>query len=420
MHHFQYKNGQLFGEDVDLAQLAEQIGTPFYCYSEATLRRHMGVFRNSFGDADVLTAYSVKANSNLSVLKVLASEGAGADVVSGGELQRALVAGIVPKKIVFSGVGKTAEELRFALNTGIHQFNVESEPELDLLNDVAMELNLKAPIAFRVNPDISAGGHEKISTGTAEVKFGIAWERAPALYAKARMMDGIAIKGVDVHIGSQISELAPFEKAFRKVEALVRQLRGDGCSIERIDLGGGLGIPYKDGDVIPPHPDDYAKMIRKISDPLNVQLIFEPGRMIVGNAGILVSNVIYVKRGTARNFLILDAAMNDLIRPALYDAWHGLMPIKESINDERERFDIVGPICETGDRFARDRDLPPLKSGDLVAFMSAGAYGAVQASEYNTRALVPEILIHNDQYHVIRPRPTIEDILKRESKAPWL
>jgi len=367
-----------------------------------------------------LTAYSVKANSNLSVLKVLASEGAGADVVSGGELQRALVAGIVPKKIVFSGVGKTAEELRFALNTGIHQFNVESEPELDLLNDVAMELNLKAPIAFRVNPDISAGGHEKISTGTAEVKFGIAWERAPALYAKARMMDGIAIKGVDVHIGSQISELAPFEKAFRKVEALVRQLRGDGCSIERIDLGGGLGIPYKDGDVIPPHPDDYAKMIRKISDPLNVQLIFEPGRMIVGNAGILVSNVIYVKRGTARNFLILDAAMNDLIRPALYDAWHGLMPIKESINDERERFDIVGPICETGDRFARDRDLPPLKSGDLVAFMSAGAYGAVQASEYNTRALVPEILIHNDQYHVIRPRPTIEDILKRESKAPWL
>jgi len=420
VHHFDYKNSSLYAEGVCLTDLAASVGTPFYCYSEATLRRHMQVFQSAFGNADMLTAYSVKANSNLSVLKILASEGAGADVVSGGELRRARAAGIGAEKIVFSGVGKTADEMALALEEGILQFNVESEPELDLLNEIAIAKDLQAPIAFRVNPDVSAGGHEKISTGVAEVKFGVAWDHARDLYTKANSLDGIQVRGVDVHIGSQISDLAPFEAAFRKVAGLVEALREDGCAIDRVDLGGGLGIPYGDTDETPPHPDEYAKMIRSISDPLGVKLIFEPGRMIVGNAGILVSKVIYVKQGAERQFLILDTGMNDLIRPALYDAWHDIRPVRKSSGNASVAYDVVGPICETGDRFTRGRELPVMHSGDLVAFMSAGAYGAVQASEYNTRPLIPEILVNGNQYAVIRKRPGYEEMLKRDVVAQWL
>lgn len=420
MHHFSYRDRVLHAEDIPIPTIAEAVGTPFYCYSEATLRRHVRVFREAFADASMLIAFSVKANSNLSVLQVLASEGAGADVVSGGELRRARAAGIAGEKIVFSGVGKTEEEMRLALVEGIHQFNVESEPELRLLNDVAVSMGVKAPIAFRVNPDVSAGGHEKISTGVAEVKFGVPWHQARPLYALATDLPGIAVKGVDVHIGSQIDDLAPFEAAFNKVADLVRALRDDGCTIERIDLGGGLGISYHDGSAVPPHPDAYAKMIRKIADPLGVQLIFEPGRMIVGNAGILVSKVIYNKLGTDRNFLILDAGMNDLLRPALYDAYHDLIAVNEPASPDTIAFDVVGPICETGDRFARDRQLADFAPNDLVAFLSAGAYGAVQASEYNTRPLIPEVLVNGQDMAVIRERPSYEEILARDTIAPWL
>ncbi len=420
MHHFDYIDDTLHAEKIKLTELAKAVGTPFYCYSEATLRRHINVFQNAFGQSDMLTAFSVKANSNLSVLKILASEGAGADVVSGGELRRARAAGIAREKIVFSGVGKTAEELALALDEGIFQFNVESEPELDLLAQIATSKNKRAPIAFRVNPDVSAGGHEKISTGVAEVKFGIAWDQARTLYAKANKMEGIDVRGVDVHIGSQISELAPFEVAFKKVADLVKALRSDGCTIERVDLGGGLGIPYGDSDEEPPHPDEYAKMIRRISDPLDVKLIFEPGRMIVGNAGILVSQVVYVKQGADRKFLILDAGMNDLIRPALYDSWHNIIPVTKPTSDFCEPYDVVGPICETGDRFTRERQLPVMQAGDLVAFMSAGAYGAVQASEYNTRPLIPEVLVNGENYALIRQRPDYKEMLDRDKVADWL
>ena len=420
LHYFSYKDGVLCADDIPLTQIADEVSTPFYCYSETTLRRHINVFSSSFGDADILTAYSVKANSNLAVLKVLASEGAGADVVSGGELVRATRAGIPGEKIVFSGVGKTDDEIRLGLSHRIHQFNVESDAELERIDAIATSMGCRAPVAFRVNPDVDAGTHEKISTGRAEVKFGIAWSDAPRLYEKAAGLKGIAVKGVDVHIGSQISDLGPFENAFRKVAQLVQQLRGQGHSIERVDLGGGLGIPYGDDDVIPPHPSEYANLIRKIADPLQVQLIFEPGRMIVGNAGVLVSSVIFVKPGESRNFLILDAGMNDLIRPALYDAWHELRPVMEGQSAEMIEYDVVGPICETGDRFAQRRKLPEFKRGDLVAFMSAGAYGAVQASEYNSRPLIPEVLVSGSEYQIIRKRPTLDEMLDREIMPNWL
>ena len=421
MHHFTYKNGILHAEDVNLTAIADAIGTPFYCYSEATLRRHIRVFQDAFKGADALTAYSVKANSNLAVLRVLASEGAGADIVSGGELKRARLAGVPGEKIVFSGVGKTREEMAAALDENIHQFNLESEPELEALNGVALSKGMTAPIAFRVNPDVAAGGHEKISTGKAEDKFGVPWTRARGLYAKSRAMKGIEVKGIDVHIGSQISELAPFEQAFTRVAELVRELRADGAEISRVDLGGGLGIPYGDNAVDPPHPDEYAGLIRRIADPLGVQLIFEPGRMIVGNAGIMVTKVIYDKEGDARRFLILDAGMNDLIRPALYDAWHRVMPVREPVKDAKEiSYDIVGPVCETGDRFALERGLPQQSPGDLVAFMSAGAYGAVQASQYNSRPLIPEVLVNRDQYSVIRKRPNFEEMTALEQTPDWL
>ena len=421
MHHFTYKNGALHAEDVSIEAIAEKVGTPFYCYSEATLRRHIRVFQDAFTDFDILTAYSVKANSNLAVVKILASEGAGADVVSGGELKRARLAGIEGAKIVFSGVGKTRDEMAFALDEKIHQFNVESEPELEVLNEVAQSKGVKAPIAFRVNPDIEAGGHAKISTGKAEVKFGIPWDRARSLYEKAGAMDGISVKGVDVHIGSQIADLSPFEKAFKKVADLVRTLRADGATIDRIDLGGGLGIPYGDSDQDPPSPLDYANLIRGIAKPLDVQLIFEPGRMIVGNAGVMVARVIFDKPGDVRRFLILDAGMNDLIRPALYDAFHAVKPVIEpQDNAETVQYDLVGPVCETGDRFAVERTMPKIDAGSLVSFMSAGAYGAVQASQYNTRALIPEVLVNGDQFSVIRRRPSIEEILALEETPDWL
>lgn len=419
MHHFHYRNGDLHAEDVNLTELADKVGTPFYVYSEATLRRHLRVFRDAFAGTDFLIAYSVKANSNIAVLKILASEGAGADVVSAGELMRAMKAGVAPNKIVFSGVGKTSEEIAAALEAGIYQFNVESEPELDAIDAVARAKKTRAPIAFRINPDVAAGGHEKISTGKSEDKFGVPWSRARALYQKARGLEGVEIKGVDVHIGSQIADLAPFEAAFRKVGALIADLRADGCAIDRLDVGGGLGIPYGGEGATPPHPDAYADMIKRVTAPLDVQLIFEPGRMVAGNAGVLVSRVIYVKEGEAKKFLIIDAGMNDLMRPALYDAWHDVWPVRET-DAPREPYDVVGPVCESSDRFAKARALPPLAAGDLVALMSAGAYGASQTSQYNTRPLIPEVLVSGARHAVIRKRPSFDEMIANETTPDWL
>lgn len=420
MHHFEYHGDRLYAEGIDLAALADEVGTPFYVYSEATLRRHVGVFTKAFSGADTLVAYSVKANSNLAVLRVLASEGAGADVVSGGELARALKARIPPQKIVFSGVGKTEEEMAAALEAGIHQFNVESEPELNALDALAQRYGKQAPIALRVNPDVAAGGHDKISTGRKEDKFGVSWSQARPLYARAREMKGIAVKGVDLHIGSQISDLAPFEAAFRKAAGLIADLRADGCAIERLDLGGGLGIPYGGTGTVPPHPDDYAALIKRVTAPLDVQLIFEPGRMIAGNAGVLVTRVIYDKEGEARRFLIVDAGMNDLIRPALYDAHHDILPITRNADAPNVSYDIVGPVCESSDFLAKARTMPEVKPGECVAVMSAGAYGAVQASQYNTRPLAPEVLVRGDKYAVIRKRPSFEEIVAIERFPDWL
>ena len=420
LHHFAYRDGVLYAEDVSLEAIAAEVGTPFYCYSEATLRRHARVFQDAFEGLNALTAYSVKANSNLAVIRILASEGAGADVVSGGELKRARAAGVAPEKIVFSGVGKTREEMALALSEGIYQFNVESEPELEALDEVARSQGVKAPIAFRINPDVRAGGHEKISTGKAEDKFGVAWSRAKELYQKAARLDGIEIKGVDVHIGSQIAELAPFEAAFQKVADLVKALRADGHAIETLDLGGGLGISYGDTPHNPPHPDEYAALIRRVAAPLDLRLIFEPGRMIVGNAGVLVTRIIYDKKGDARRFLIVDAGMNDLIRPALYDSYHALQPVRAGGPGAGEAvYDIVGPICESSDRFAKARSLPEMRAGDLAAFMSAGAYGAAQASQYNSRPLIPEVLVSGARFAVIRRRPTFEEMTALEQSPAW-
>lgn len=422
MHHFDYINHELCAEEIPLAEIAAQVGTPFYCYSTATLKRHFRVFSDSFKSSDVLVAYSIKANSNLSVVRTLAQEGAGADVVSGGELRRALVAGVPGQKIVFSGVGKTAEEMAQALDAQIHQINVESEPELELLQQVAVSKNMIAPITIRVNPDVDAKTHAKITTGKAENKFGIAWERAREVYRRAGDLSHIDVVGVDIHIGSQITDLTPFKTAFARAVELVKVLRGDGHDIRRLDLGGGLGIPYQASNSgVPPLPSEYGGMIEKLTAGLGVQLIFEPGRLIVGNAGCLVSKVLYVKYGTERCFLILDAAMNDLIRPALYDAYHDIVPVHEPKPDAAlQSYDVVGPVCETGDTFAIQRPLPELKAGDLVALMSAGAYGAVQASEYNTRPLTPEVLVNGKNMAVVRARPSYDEILQRESFANWL
>ena len=420
MNHFSYKHGRLFAEDVDLTALAEKVGTPFYCYSTATFERHYRVFAAAF-PKDTLVAFSVKANGNLAVLKTLAKLGAGADVVSGGELRKALAAGIPPARIVFSGVGKTKAEMKLALEAGIHQFNVESEPELEALDEVAGALDKRAPITIRVNPDVDAKTHAKITTGTSEAKFGIPWSRAREAYALAARLKNIAIVGVDVHIGSQIVDLEPFEAAFRRVAELVKTLRADGHAIARVDLGGGLGVPYRNDNEPPPDPDAYGRMIAGVTKDLGAALILEPGRLIAANAGILVSRVLYVKKGEKKTFLILDAGMNDLIRPAMYDAHHDIVPVAEpGTHATHARYDIVGPVCETSDLFAADRDMPAVKSGDLVAILTAGAYGAVMASAYNARPPAPEVLVKGDQWSVVRPRLDDDALIAADRIPAWL
>ncbi|MCF6127206.1 diaminopimelate decarboxylase [Mesorhizobium sp. M7A.F.Ca.CA.001.07.2.1] len=421
MNHFDYRDGVLHAEDVAIPDIAAQIGTPFYCYSTATLTRHYRVFAQSFAGLDALVCYAMKANSNQAVLRTLAKLGAGADVVSEGELRRALAAGIPAGKILFSGVGKTAREMDFALAAGILCFNVESEPELELLSARATALGKVAPISLRINPDVDAKTHKKISTGKAENKFGIPWQRARQVYARAAKLPGIRITGIDTHIGSQITELQPFDDAFALLVDLVGALRADGHAIEHIDVGGGLGIPYRIDNNPPPLPDAYAQIVRKHVTKLGLKVMFEPGRLISGNAGILVSEVIFVKEGDAKNFLVVDAAMNDLIRPTLYDAFHDIRPVVQPPADTpRMMVDVVGPVCETGDYIGLDRDLPRLKAGDLIAVSTAGAYGAVQAGTYNTRLLVPEVLVDGDRFHIVRPRPTYDDLIGLDSMPDWL
>lgn len=420
MRHFDFKDGELHAEGVSLTKVAADVGTPVYVYSSATLERHYRVFAEGLKGVDALVAYSVKANSNIAVLQTLAKLGAGADVVSGGELARALIAGIPADRIVFSGVGKTRQEMEQALTAGIKMFNVESLPELYVLNEVADRMGLAAPITFRVNPDVTAGGHEKISTGKKENKFGIAWSRAEDAYAQAAALPGIEVVGVDVHIGSQIDDLAPFEAAIEKVGALINRLRSAGHNIRVFDIGGGLGIPYGDNSRTPPPPSEYGALVRRLTADLDVQMVFEPGRMIAGNSGVLLSEVLYVKEGEDRHFLVIDAAMNDLLRPALYEAFHDIEPIKTPGPDYASAtYDIVGPICESGDTFAKAREMPAVRAGDLVVIHSAGAYGAAQSSQYNTRPLVPEVMVRGDEYRIIRERPRIEDILKTERLADW-
>ena len=421
MDHFDYRGGRLHAEEVAIEEIAAAVGTPFYVYSTATMTRHFRLFEEALAGLPHLVAYALKANGNQAVIATLARLGAGADVVSGGELARALAAGVAPEKIVFSGVGKTAEEMRAALAAGIRQFNVESEPELEALAAIARDMGRVAPVAIRVNPDVDPRTHEKIATGKAENKFGIPIERAPAVYAHAAGLDGVEVVGVDLHIGSQLTELAPFEAAFTRAAALTRELRAAGHDIRRLDLGGGLGIPYRRAHEAPPLPFDYGALIRRTVGDLGCEITIEPGRLIVGNAGLLVARVIYLKEGAGRAFLILDAGMNDLLRPALYDAWHEIVPVAEPAPDAPLReLDVVGPVCETADTFARARPLPPLAPGDLVAFRSAGAYGAVMASEYNARPLVPEVLVAGDRFAVVRARPTYAEMIGRDTLPPWL
>ncbi len=419
MNHFQYVTGVLHAEAVSLADLAAAVGTPFYCYSTATLTRHYKVFADSLGDLDATICYALKANSNLAVIRTLAELGAGADVVSEGELRRALAAGVPANRIVFSGVGKTERELAFALEKGILQINVESEPELLALNKIASERGVKAPIALRVNPDVDAGTHAKITTGRKENKFGIEWTNAHQVYRLARDLPGIDVQGVAVHIGSQLTDLAPFRDAFRRVRDLVAMLQADGIPLRRVDLGGGLGVPY-DG-ALPPLPVDYGQVVRETLGDLGLQLVFEPGRLLVGNAGVLVTRIVYVKEGSTRTFAIVDAAMNDLMRPALYDAYHEIVPVAEPDADaERRPVDVVGPVCESTDIFAAQRPLPPLAAGDLLALRTAGAYGAAMSSGYNSRLLVPEVMVSGEEFAVVRARPTYDEMLALESLPEWL
>jgi diaminopimelate decarboxylase len=421
MNHFDYRNGVLHAEAVDLVALAGAVGTPFYCYSTATLERHYRVFADAFADVKSLVCYSLKANSNQSVLRTLAKLGAGADVVSGGELKRARAAGIPPDKIVFSGVGKTEAELRQALGEGVLCINVESEPELELLSRLAVEMGHTAQVSIRVNPDVDSGTHAKISTGKSENKFGVPLIHARGVYARAAKLPGIRITGVDVHIGSQITDLGPMEAAFRIVADLVTTLRADGHVISHVDFGGGLGIPYYLDRTAPPAPSAYAAMVKRVTHNLGCTLMFEPGRMIVGNAGILVTRVIHLKQGAAKNFVVIDAAMNDLIRPTLYEAHHDILPVLKTEPGAREIVaDVVGPVCETGDYLALGRSMPEPKPGDLLAIMTAGAYGAVQSGTYNTRALVPEVLVKDDQYAEVRPRIEVDALIAMDKVAPWL
>jgi len=406
---------------VPLAEIAASVGTPFYCYSTATLERHYRLFTEALAPLPHLVCYAVKSLSNIAVLKSLGDLGAGMDVVSGGEYRRARAAGVPGARIVFSGVGKTREEMHLALTGGIRQFNVESEPEMRALSDVAVSVGLVAPITLRVNPDVDARTHEKIATGKKENKFGIPIARAPEVYAEAARLPGLQVIGIDVHIGSQLTELEPFEQAYLKVADLTRRLRAEGHTITRLDLGGGLGIPYERSNAAPPLPSEYGALIKRTVGDLGCEIEIEPGRLISGNAGVLVASVIYVKAGEGRDFLILDAAMNDLVRPSMYGAHHDIVPVREAqAGGVLQPFDVVGPVCETGDTFAKGRSLSPLAEGDLVAFRSAGAYGAVMASEYNTRPLIPEVLVKGDQFAVIRARPSVDEILKRDILPEWL
>ena len=421
MDHFLYRDGELYAEDVPVADVAAAVGTPFYLYSTATLTRHYQLFDEALNGMDHMVCYAMKAASNQAILKTLADLGAGMDVVSGGEYARAKAAGVPGERIVFSGVGKTRAEIRAALEGGIRQFNVESEPELLVISEVATSLGKTAPITVRVNPDVDAKTHAKIATGKSENKFGIPISKARSVYAEAAALPGIDVIGIDVHIGSQLTDLEPYELAYRKVADLTEQLRADGHDIRRLDLGGGLGIPYTRSNEAPPLPSDYGALIKRTVGHLGCEIEIEPGRLIAGNAGLLVSRVIYVKQGEGRQFLILDGAMNDLIRPAMYDAHHDIIPVVEpTAGVEQQAYDIVGPVCESGDTFAKNRMMPPLAAGDLVAFRSAGAYGAVMASEYNTRPLVPEVLAKGDQFAVIRKRPDFDEIINRDTIPPWL
>ena len=421
MDHFLYKDGILHAEDVPVPEIAAAVGTPFYVYSTATLLRHFQLFDDALEGMDHLVCYAMKAASNLAILKTLAKAGAGMDVVSAGEYLRAKAAGVPGEKIVFSGVGKTAAEIRLALEGGIRQFNVESEPEMEVLNATALSMGVVAPITIRVNPDVDAKTHAKIATGKSENKFGIPISRAREVYALAGGMEALDVIGIDVHIGSQLTDLTPFELAYKKVAELTEQLRSDGHDIRRLDLGGGLGIPYARDNQAPPLPSDYGALVKRTLGHLGCEIEIEPGRLIAGNAGIMVSEVIYVKSGEDRDFLIIDGAMNDLIRPAMYEAYHDIIPVVEpDAGIDQVKFDIVGPVCESGDTFAKGRAMPPVASGELVAFRSAGAYGAVMSSEYNSRPLIPEVLVHNDQFAVIRRRPTFDEMINRDTIPEWL
>jgi diaminopimelate decarboxylase len=421
MHHFTYKSGVLHAEDVAIPDLAAKVGTPFYCYSTATLTRHYQVFRSAFGKLDVGVHFAVKANSNLAVLRTLANLGAGFDVVSGGELHLALKAGAKPSQIVFSGVGKTTEELDLAASLGIGQVNVESESELHSLNASALREGKKVRVALRVNPDVDAGTHAKITTGLKENKFGIDWTLAPALYRKAKTLPGLDPRAIAVHIGSQITDLKPFEDAFLRVRDLALMLRAEGIEIDHLDLGGGLGVPYDFSVNPPPLPADYGSMVTRVFGNLGCQLAFEPGRLIVGNAGILVAKVAVMKTGTAKTFAILDAGMNDLLRPAMYDARHEMIPVREPApNAPRADYEVVGPVCESSDKFASNVDLPTLKEGDLVALLTAGAYGAAMSSTYNTRPLIPEVLVDGAKWAVVRRRPSFEEMTALDQLPDWL
>ena len=420
MHHFAYRDGVLHAEAVNLDALAAAVGTPFYCYSSATLTRHYKVFADAFADVRALVCYAMKANSNQAIVTTLAKLGAGADVVSGGELKRARLAGIPPEKIMFSGIGKTASELASAVDEGILCVNVESEAELELLSSIASAKGRAARISIRVNPDIDARTHHKIATGKAENKFGIPISRAREIYALAAKLKGLEVAGVDMHIGSQITELDPFGNAFALLAEFVRVLRSDGHRISHVDLGGGLGIAYRDDNELPPHPEAYAEVVKRATRDLDCRLIFEPGRLLVGNAGILVTRVLFVKHGEAKNFVVVDAAMNDLIRPTLYDAHHEIWPVEKKPSGRRFRADVVGPVCESGDFLAVDREMLEPAEGALLAVMSAGAYGAVQAGTYNTRALVPEVLVKGDEWALIRPRLEVDQLIALDRMPDWL
>jgi diaminopimelate decarboxylase len=421
MDHFDYKNGVLHAEDVDLREIAREVGTPFYVYSTATFLRHVEVLKEALGGLPHMICYAMKANSNQAILKLLGDAGCGMDVVSGGEYARAIAAGVPGERVVFSGVGKTRDEIAMAIKGGIRQINLESEPEMDVVSAVASDLGVIVPVTLRVNPDVDAKTHAKIATGKAENKFGIPIARAREVYARAASLPGLKVVGIDVHIGSQLTDLEPYETAFEMVADLTQELRADGHEITRLDLGGGLGIPYHNTNEAPPLPFDYGQVIKRTVGHLGCEIEIEPGRLIAGNAGLLVSKTIFVKEGDGRNFLIIDGAMNDLIRPAMYEAYHEIVPVIEPpAGAERLPIDIVGPICESGDTFAKQRPMPALMTDDLIAFRSAGAYGAVMSSEYNSRPLIPEVLVSGHQFAVIRARPSYAQMIERDTIPSWM